>query len=212
MVHRCGRRPPMLWCEVPCRARKFKIVAVAFFCNGPFSSIFFLEFDSTLTANNSHTPKLPHFWKPHFFGVRWIWPNGIISPPYPKVTPDNFSCPLGGRLAAQRAVFWPPSRDLATFGDSHLRRESTLNFGLISKKLGQMVRVTKKMTWSRKKAIPGPNYGETADCSFGWKVKNGPKLRFLLYKHAQNGYSLLIIWEKGTFSLDNIARSWPEHG
>ena len=70
---------------------------------------------------------------------------------------------------------------------------------LVSGKLGQMVQFTKKMTWSRNEAIPGPNYGATADCSFGRKVKKGPKLRFLLYKHAQNGYSLLIIWEKGTF-------------
>ena len=37
-----------------------------------------------------------------------------------------------------------------------------------------------------------------------------PKLRFSLYKHPQNGYSPLIIWEKGTFfPLDNC--SWPCH-
>ena len=30
--------------------------------------------------------------------------NGIISPLYPEVTLDNFSFPVGGRLAARRAV------------------------------------------------------------------------------------------------------------
>ena len=31
----------------------------------------------------------------------------IISPPYPEVTLDNFGFPVGGRLAARRAVFRP---------------------------------------------------------------------------------------------------------
>ena len=31
------------------------------------------------------------------FGVRRIRPNGILSPPYPEVTLDNFSFPVGGR-------------------------------------------------------------------------------------------------------------------
>ena len=43
--------------------------------------------------------------KPPFFGVRRIPLNGIISPPYPEVTLDNFGFPVGGRLAARRAVF-----------------------------------------------------------------------------------------------------------
>ena len=51
--------------------------------------------------------------KPPFFGVRWIRPNGILSLPYPEVTLDNFSFPVGGRSAARRAVFRPPDRILA---------------------------------------------------------------------------------------------------
>merc|ERR1711902_420415 len=47
------------------------------------------------------------------FGVRRIRPNGILSPPYPEITLDNFSFPVGGRIAARRDVFWPPDRILA---------------------------------------------------------------------------------------------------
>ena len=39
------------------------------------------------------------------FGVRRIRPNGILSPPYPEVTLDNFSFPVGGRSAARWTVF-----------------------------------------------------------------------------------------------------------
>ena len=47
------------------------------------------------------------------FWIRQIRPNGILSPPYPEVTLDNFSFPLGGRSAARRAVFRTPGRILA---------------------------------------------------------------------------------------------------
>ena len=53
-------------------------------------------------------------------------PNGIISPPYPEVTLDNFSFPTGGRLAAWRAVFWPPGRILVFFGSGLIAYISTL--------------------------------------------------------------------------------------
>ena len=46
------------------------------------------------------------------FGVRRIRPNGILSPPYPEVTLDNFGFPVGGRLATRRAVFQPPGQNL----------------------------------------------------------------------------------------------------
>ena len=44
--------------------------------------------------------------KPPFFWLRrtrLIW---IISPRYPEVTLDTFGFPVGGRLAARRAVSW----------------------------------------------------------------------------------------------------------
>ena len=80
------------------------------------------------------------------------------------------------------------------FGDSHLRRESTPNFGPISMKLGPVVRFTKKMTLYKCGPVSSPNYGETAVCPLGRKGNKWPKLRFSLYKHPQNGYSPLIIW------------------
>ena len=80
-------------------------------------------------------PKRP-FYNPHFFWVRRIRPNGILSPPYPEVTLDNFSFPVGGRSAARRAVFRPPGRILAFFDDSHFAFWSTPNFGPRSTKLG----------------------------------------------------------------------------
>ena len=51
-----------------------------------------------------------------FFGVRRTRLNGIISPPYPEVTLDNFGFPVGGRLAARRAVSWPRLSKVGLFG------------------------------------------------------------------------------------------------
>ena len=45
--------------------------------------------------------------KTHFFGFRQTRLNGIISSSYPEVTLDTFGFPVGARLAARRAVFWP---------------------------------------------------------------------------------------------------------
>ena len=64
----------------------------------------------------------------------------------------------------------------------------------ISIKIGQIVRITKKMTLNKCGPGSGPNYGETAVCSLGREGNKWPKLRFSLYKHPQNGYSPLIIW------------------
>ena len=47
------------------------------------------------------------------FWVRRIRSNGILSPPYPEVTLDNFSFLVGGRSAARRPVFRPPGRIFA---------------------------------------------------------------------------------------------------
>ena len=45
--------------------------------------------------------------KPPFFRLGRSRLNGIISPLYPEVTLDTFGFPVGGRLAAWRAVSWP---------------------------------------------------------------------------------------------------------
>ena len=66
-------------------------------------------------------------------------------PSHPDVTLDNFSFPVGGRLAAPCAVFWPPSQILANFGSGHLRRESTPNIDPITTKFGQIIWVTQKI-------------------------------------------------------------------
>ena len=52
------------------------------------------------------------------FGVRRIRPNGILSPPYPEVTLDNFGFLVGNCLAAWWAIFQPPCLILAIFGNS----------------------------------------------------------------------------------------------
>ena len=44
-----------------------------------------------------YTPLTP------IFGVRRIRPNGILSPPYPEVTLDNFSFPVGGLSVGGRS-------------------------------------------------------------------------------------------------------------
>ena len=54
--------------------------------------------------------------KPPFFRLGRSRLNGIISPPYPAVTLDNFGFPGGGRLAAWRAVSWPRLPKVALLG------------------------------------------------------------------------------------------------
>ena len=52
-------------------------------------------------------PKIRFFCAtPTFSGLRRTRLNGIISPPYPEVTLNTFGFPVGGRLAARRAVSW----------------------------------------------------------------------------------------------------------
>ena len=57
--------------------------------------------------------------KPPFFWLGRTQLNGIISPPYPEVTLDNFGFLVGVRSAARRAVFRPPGWILAIFGGGH---------------------------------------------------------------------------------------------
>ena len=58
--------------------------------------------------------------KPPFFRVRRSRLNGIISPPYPEVTLDNFGFLVGNCLAAWWAIFQPSCRILAIFGNSEV--------------------------------------------------------------------------------------------
>ena len=57
--------------------------------------------------------------KPPFFQLKRPRLNGIISPPYPEVTLDTFSFPVGGRLAAWRAVSWPRLPKVALLGSKN---------------------------------------------------------------------------------------------
>jgi len=57
--------------------------------------------------------------KPPFFRLGRSRLNGIISPPYPEVTLDTFSFPVGGRLAAWRPVSWPRLPKVALLGSKN---------------------------------------------------------------------------------------------
>ena len=67
---------------------------------------------------------------------------------------------------------------LAVFGHSHVKGATTLNFGPISRKLGETVRAIKKMTQKDNGPSPGHNYRETGVFTFGRKVVFGPKMGF----------------------------------
>ena len=131
--------------------------------------------------------------KPPFFRVVRTRLNGIISPPYPEATLDNFGFPVGGRLAARRAVFRPPGRILAVFGGGRNSYISTPNFETYLTKLVGTIRVTKKMSHIDKGPSPGWNYGETAilqilhilasflECKTAIFFKLFPKRQFTVY-------------------------------
>ena len=56
---------------------------------------------------------------PPFLRLGRICLNGIISPLYPEVTLDTFGFPVGGRLAAWRAVSWPRLPKVALLGSKN---------------------------------------------------------------------------------------------
>ena len=150
-------------------------------------------------------PKMQFFGpKPPFFRVVRTRLNGIISPPYPEATLDNFGFPVGGRLAARRAVFRPPGRILAVFGGGRNSYISTPNFETYLTKLVGTIRVTKKMTYFDYGDGPGRNYGETAVFTFCRKAENGPKIRFFPKKLPKFAKRLIFIGEKGTFSFGQL--------
>ena len=150
--------------------------------------------------------------KPPFFWLGQAQLNGIISPPYPEVTLDNFGFLVGGRLAARRAVFWPPGRILAILGQCPISIISTLNFGPWSTKLGGTIRATKKMTHIDNGHCHSRNYGETTVFTFCQKVVFGPKIHFFPKKHPKTTKRLIFIWENGTFFFAQlcpvVARTW----
>ena len=57
--------------------------------------------------------------KPPFFQLGRSRLSGIISPLYPEVTLDTFGFPVGGRLAARRAVSWPRLPKVALLGSKN---------------------------------------------------------------------------------------------
>ena len=57
--------------------------------------------------------------KPPFFRLGRSRLTGIISPLYPEVTLDTFGFPVGGRLAAWRAVSWPRLPKVALLGSKN---------------------------------------------------------------------------------------------
>ena len=67
-----------------------------------------------LTRNSAFFYATP--MKPPFFQVRRTRLNGIICPPCPEVTLDNFGFPVGDRSVAREVVFRLPGRILAFFG------------------------------------------------------------------------------------------------
>ena len=123
--------------------------------------------------------------KPPFFWLRQTQLNGILGPPYPEVTLDNFGFLVGGRLAARRAVFRPQGLILAILGQCPISIISTLNFGPWSTKLGGTIRATKKMTHIDNGHCHSRNYGETTIFTFCQKVVFGPKFIFF-QKNTQN--------------------------
>merc|ERR1711894_846686 len=132
--------------------------------------------------------------KPPIFSAQTDRTRPIISPPYPEVTLDNFGFPVGGRLAARRAVFRPRLPKVALFGSGRVFIASTPNFGPILTKLVGTIRVTKKMTHNDNGAGPGQIYGETAVFTFCRKAENGPKIRFFPKKIPKlgKGYFFLL--------------------
>ena len=76
---------------------------------GPFKKLFFVHFGP------ENCFFLCYALKTHFFDFRQTQLNGIISSSYPEVTLDTFGFPVGGRLAARRAVFWPRLPKMALF-------------------------------------------------------------------------------------------------
>merc|ERR1712122_424851 len=96
-----------------------------------------------------------------------------------ELPPKNFPFPELG------VIFWGSPLFLAVFGHSHVRRATTLNFGLISTKLEGIVRVIKKMTQRDNGPGPGRNYGETGVFTFGRKVVFGLKMGLTPKNHPK---------------------------
>ena len=148
--------------------------------------------------------------KPPFFQLKRSRLNGIISPPYPEVTLDTFGFPVGGRLAARRAVFRPPGRILAVFGGGRNSYISTPNFEAYLTKLVGTIRVTKKMTNFDYGDGPGRNYGETAVFTFCRKAENWLKIRFFSSKKLPKiCLKTCIYLGKGSFF---VCTTFPVHG
>ena len=100
----------------------------------------------------------------------------IISPPYPEVTLDNFGFPVGGRLAARRAVSWPRLSKVGLFGPKSAvfgpKSFFCANPPIL---LLPSWRDTKKTTFSCSSCCWACSWGGATACFW---PKNGPKIRF----------------------------------
>ena len=69
-----------------------------------------------------------HLWNPHFFGSDAQDRTDHMSPISWEVTLDNFGFPVGGRLAARRAVFRHRLPKVALFGPKNAVFWPEINF------------------------------------------------------------------------------------
>ena len=109
-------------------------------------------------------------------------------------------------------IFWGSPLFLAVFGHRRVRGATTLNFGPISTKLGEIVRPSKKNDPEGQRTRSRPELRRNG--RFYVRPKSGfwPKNGSYPKKSPKMTFSPLIIWAKATFSLNNFFRSWPEHG
>ena len=88
-------------------------------------------------------------------------------PLYPGLQLSHRNNPKKNFRSELGVIFWGSPLFLAVLGLCHDRGISTLNFGLISMKLGGTVRAIKKMTQKDNRPGLGQNYGEMGVFTFG---------------------------------------------
>ena len=138
-------------------------------------------------------------YKSPFLGLRRVRLKGIITPPYPGVTLDNFGFPVDDHFVVQRTVFWPLGQMLAIFGYSHIARESMSNFSPGSKKLSGIIQVTKNGPHCQWRWFQVELQRNGRFCVVKKHLKSGQKPFFFQINPPRN-VRLKFICEKGGFS------------